>query len=368
MEAYSLRNAIGPYLLCCALLVLSRSSAFAGAPEPAGAAPTAAEDISAPPSDAISRPTGTLNAPVQPLVSAPATTVPEEDNRGFTDRMHSALSDRLLSTATRLDHFFTNESYLKEENKSYVRFRYDIFKEEQAKLSYKPSFDVRLALPALERKTRIDFSAESAENRANAASPVRTAGERFGTTSESNFTTALQFIFRSTPEESFVVRSGIQLVKSSPAAFAAPRYRILFPYDPWQLRLTQEVLYNTRTNWQTDSRIELERILPHDFFFRATTDGVWTAENYDFAYSVSFLLREPLDSSRAIEYAWINNFDTQPLNELIETAVRVAYRQNFLRSWLFYEISPQVRFPRSTGFDARPGILFRIDMLFGAGA
>jgi len=320
---------------------------------------------------AQSSPTSDLStsqsATAQPPMSLPTGSAngEQETRTGFVDTLHANISARILTTATWMDSFFTDESYIKEENRSFVRFRYDIFQEQQARLSLKPAFDLRLALPALERKTRLSFSAEPAENPAAADAPVRTAGERFGTPAQSSFTTALQYVFRATPEESFIIKSGLQFIKTTPAAFIAPRYRILVPYPPWYLRITQEVLWNTRTNWQTDTRFDLERPLPHDLFFRTSLDGVWAASTYNYNYSLSFSIRQSLDASHAIDYAWINSFHTRPVDELTEVAFRIAYRQNFWRSWLFYEIAPQVRFPQNRNFQDTPGILFRLEMFFG---
>jgi hypothetical protein len=63
---------------------------------------------------------------------------------------------------------------------------------------------------------------------------------------------------------------------------------------------------------------------------------------------------------------WSNSYQTRPIHELTQVALSVAYRHSFWREWLFYEIAPQVRFPRDRNFDVTPGILFRIEMFFGA--
>ncbi|MBS1128532.1 MAG: hypothetical protein H6Q96_912, partial [Nitrospirae bacterium] len=84
-----------------------------------------------------------------------------------------------------------------------------------------------------------------------------------------------------------------------------------------------------------------------------------------YPYALSFLLRHPLDGNRALEYEWINSFQTHPTNELLEELVIFRYRQRFWRDWLFLEIAPQYRFPRDRSFEATPGILFRIEMVFG---
>ncbi len=296
---------------------------------------------------------------------APATSEGGEGEQSFLDTLHGQISQEILTTADWMDSFFADENYVKETNRSYVRFRYDIFKEETSPASFKPAVDLRLALPELERKTHLVFSAEPNEPATGPNAPVRTAAERFGTTEQANFTTALQYFFKTTPQESFLVASGMQFSKYSPILFIAPRYRILVPYSRWQLRFTQEVLWRTDTAWQTDTRFEFERQLPKDFFFRTTLDGVWAARVTGYTYGLAFLLREPFGPTHAVDYEWINTYQTRPVDELTEIDFRIRYRHSFWREWLFFELAPQVRFPRTSNFDWIPGILFRLEMIFG---
>ncbi len=41
------------------------------------------------------------------------------------------------------------------------------------------------------------------------------------------------------------------------------------------------------------------------------------------------------------------------------------YRQRFWRDWMYFDITPQVRFPRDRRFNPVPGILFGLEVLFG---
>jgi hypothetical protein len=283
----------------------------------------------------------------------------------FVDVLHGGISKEILSTADWMDSFFADQNYVKEINRSYVRFRYEIFQEERAKTSLKPAVDLRLALPELERKTHLVFSAEPNEPVSGPNAPVRTTAERFGTTAQANLTTALQYFLRTTPRENFAVLSGVQFSKFAPVLFLEPRYRVLAPYRVWQLRFTQELLWRTDTAWQTDTRFELERQLPRDFFFRTSLDGVWASRVIGYVYSLAFLLREPFGPTHAVDYEWINSFQTRPVDELTEIDFRIRYRHSFWREWLFFEVAPQVRFPRDSNFDKIPGILFRLEMFFG---
>ena len=286
----------------------------------------------------------------------------------FVDVLHGTLSNELFSTADWMDSFFADENYVKEINRSYVRFRYEIFQEERAKPTLKPAVDLRLSLPELERKTHLVFSAEPNEPLTGSNAPVRTAAERFGATEEANLTTALQYFFKTTPRESFLVLSGLQFSKNSPVVLFEPRYRLLMPYQVWQVRFTQEVLWRTDVAWQTDTRFEFERQLPKDFFFRTTVDGVWASRVIGYTYGLAFLLRQPFGPTHAVDYEWINTYQTRPVDELTEIDFRIRYRHSFWRQWLFFEVAPQIRFPRDNNFDKIPGILFRLEMFFGRAA
>ncbi|HYA87372.1 MAG TPA: hypothetical protein VEI57_09960 [Nitrospirota bacterium] len=283
----------------------------------------------------------------------------------FVDRWHGKISSKIMTTAQWLDSFFADPNYVKEENRSYVRFRYDIFKEEYSPTTFKPAIDMRLSLPELERKTHLAFSAAPAQTLTGPGAPVLTPAERFGQVEQANLTTALQYFLRATAKENFVVLSGLQFSKFKPVTFLEPRYRFLVPLGGWNFRFTQDVLWRTDTAWQIDSRFEFERQLPKDFFFRTTIDGVWASRVIGYTYSIAFLLREPFGPTNAIDYEWINTYQTRPVDELSEIDFRIRYRHSFWREWLFFEVSPQLRFPQSSNFDNIPGILFRLEMFFG---
>ena len=284
---------------------------------------------------------------------------------GFFDELHSEISERLLTTAVRLDSFFADERSVIEDNRSYIRTRLDAFSEERSHATLKPAVDVRLALPQLEKKAHLVFSAEPAETPATTPGSPSIASDRIGPTENRNVTTAVHYILRATEQQNFIVRTGAQFTHGTPALFIAPRYRYFIPINPWGVRFTQEVIWKTDSTTQTNTVFDLERQLPRDFFFRTSVGGTWINTSTGYFYSLSFSVRQPLDPKRALDYEWDNSFQTRPIGELTEVFFRVRYRQNFWREWLFFEVAPQYRFPRDREFTGTPGILFRFEMFFG---
>ncbi len=315
----------------------------------------AVPEVTAPTAETIqSSPSGTL---WEPEIFGPTI--------GFFDELHVKISEQLLTTAVWLDSFFADERSIKEENRSYIRARLDTFTEERSHATFKPTVDLRLALPQLEKKAHIIVSAEPAETPATTPGSPSIATDRIGPTEERNVTTAIHYVFRATEEQNFNVRSGAQFTHGAPVLFIAPRYRYFIPIDSWSFRFTQEAIWKTDTTWQTNTIFDLERRLPHDLFFRTSAGGTWINTSKGYFYSLSFSLRQPLDPKRALDYSWSNSFQTRPVGELTEVFFNIRYRQNFWREWLFFEVAPQYRFPRDSQYKGTPGILFRLEMYFG---
>lgn len=313
-----------------------------------------------------------------PLVSAPSTTSPEEQKPAaeqpkqgppsptIMDAVHAELSKTIFTTATWLDSFFGDRRYASELNPSYIRFRYNVFLEKGSALLLKPDLDARLVLPQLKEKAHVVISGTPREENEFSAVQSSTAADRSVITDERGVTTGLQYAARQNPSESFVVRTGLKLSTKRSDLRVGPLYRVLVHFPSgWSLRFIEDTLWRSIEGWKYATTVDLERPLPHNLFFRTSTEWVHTEHVNGFIYAVSFSLSHPLNSNRALQYSWVNVFQTRPVHELTEVALRVSYRKLIWRNWLYYEVMPQYRFPRDRAFEATPGILFRLDMLFG---
>ena len=308
-----------------------------------------------------------LTGPTATAPSSPAgPSASESTDSGLVDTLHGGISRGFLTSATWLDSFFGDERYEAEINRSYLKVRFDAFREGSTGMDYRrPNFDLRLVLPQLRKKTRLVISGDP--NDRDDATPAQPGGPgtNIAQTPERNLTTSLQYFPVETNRSNFSLRAGVKLHNGKLAVLAGPRYRYLVPLDPWALRFTQEFVWSTDQRWQSRTTFDFERTLPDGLFFRMTLEGLWSENVIGYPYALSFLLRQPLDHNRAIQYEWVNSFQTHPTNELDEELLVFRYRQRFWRDWLFFEIAPQYRFSRDRSFDATPGILFRLEMVFG---
>lgn len=324
--------------------------------------PNKAEQLTVPSlsGEPLTVPTATV-PPALPQPPAPA-----HVDEGFVDVLHSGISRGFLTSATWLDSFFGDERYEAEINRSQLKVRFDAFREGSGGMDYlRPNFNLRLVLPQLRHKTRLVISGDPNVDVDATATHPGGPGTNLAKPPERNLTTALQYVPLETKFSNFSIRAGVKLHQGKLSMLAGPRYRYLIPLDPWDLRFTQEFIWSSDMRWQSRTRFDLERPLPNGLFFRTSLEGVWSENVVGYPYALSILLRQPLDGNRALQYEWVNSFQTRPTDLLIEELFVFRYRQRFWRDWLFLEIAPQVRYPRSSGFAYTPGILFRLEMVFG---
>jgi hypothetical protein len=301
---------------------------------------------------------------LKPPAQAPSSGATPETT--FVDVLHGGISHTLLTTATWLDSFFGDRRYTSDLNPSYIHYRYNVFLEKGSAPLLKPDLEARLILPQLREKTHIVFSGSPREENEFSAVQSHTTGDKSVSTEEQGVAAGVQYAPRQTPTESFVVRGGIKFSTKGVDLTTGPLYRVLFPFQRgWNLRFIEDAVWRSKAGWKSSSTVDLERPLPHDLFFRASTDWVHTEHVNGFIYAFSFSISQPLSAKQALQYSWVNVFQTRPVNELTEVALRISYRRRIWRDWLFYEVMPQYRFPRLRAFEATPGILFRLDVLFG---
>ncbi len=284
-----------------------------------------------------------------------------EPQTTFMDTVHGGISSGLLNTAVWLDSFFGDERHEAELNESRFKVRSAPFFEDGNWSNARPDYELRLVLPQMRRKTRLVISGDMwDEGEGTGEVPP-------GTTTlphERDVNTSLQVVLPSHKRHSTTVRGGARYSSGDFIYYLGPRYRYLLPLGIWTARFTENMVWQAKKGWESRTRADIERMLPRDLFFRHSVEGVWTEGVTGYLYAVSFLLRQPLDPRRAVQYEWANRFQTRPVDALTEVQVVFRYRQQIWRPWLFLELAPQYRFPRNRSFEAVPGIMFMLEVAF----
>ena len=276
------------------------------------------------------------------------------------DRMHAEITDRVTRSAAWLDAFFVDPVYDEEQNTTRLRLRLDVF----AERGESPEFDVRanlrLRLPGTRDRWSLTVSGDDTDDTDLDRGALQQQRQ-----DESSID--LNYFLTRDPFRSVSISGGIKRRDGDYGLFVQPRFRQLWEMGDWNARFTQKIGYHSKTRFETESRLDFEQLFGDTLFFRATGEVDWYEEQPGIEYSGELLLRQLLDEDSVMSYQWINIFETKPEHVLDVAVVSATYRQRFWRRWMFYEIAPQLAFPNDRDHRATPGILLRLEMLFGRG-
>lgn len=281
----------------------------------------------------------------------------------MADGFRGMISDRLRLSADWLDSFFRDERSEIEENKTSLRLRMYSYYEEGEGTNVKARLRLSLVLPELENKFHIMITGESDQDKKFREIPLSEKRE-IDPGSERNLNLALRYFITATEERNVSFKVGGRIDTFPPVIYAGPRFSVSKTFDPWLLRLTQEVKYFSDDGWESETRFDFERFLKKPVFLRLSTEGSWYEHEPGYFYQLNCSVYHALDQDRVFGYFWNNFFETRPRHRLAETQLGIRYRQKTWREWLFFELIPQVAFREEEDFEPTFGITFAMEAFF----
>jgi hypothetical protein len=295
-------------------------------------------------------------------VSTPEEGVAGEDT--FVDSWHRALSGTITGPAYWIDSFFYDERIEAEENQSRLLLRLESFTEDGEGTDLKLKANLRVRIPYAEKKLKLIITGEP-DDETEADAPGNVTRRSFDRIDQNDVAVALQHSLMEELDRYFSTKLGFVFRNWRPRLFLEGRARIFFNLDQWGARFTERLRWYTDKGWESRTTFDFERPLSERVFFRTTVEGDWLEDQDGFPHSLTFAVAQLISPRRAIEYSWNNSIQTRPNHHLDQITLAARYRQRIWRDWLFYDIEPQLRFPKSDGFRITPGIMLRIEAIVG---
>jgi hypothetical protein len=264
-----------------------------------------------------------------------------------------------------MDSFFSSDHDNAENNKTRVRVTVGGDVEEGSDPSGRLKLNVKLALPKLSKRLSAIGSADgdnSTDVQNSANDDVR---EHYSGTDKQNTTLGVQYQVHSTESTNASLVLSMRIHDYIPVGIFGGRARHNLDLGEWQLRMTQGVLWYTDNGFSLPSRIDLSRMVTDTVMSRTTLRGDWYESEDGYYYEANQWFIQRLGPRQSVAYEWNNHFRTKPSNRLEETNLRVRYRRAIYRDWLYFDLAPQLSFPRDRDFDATPGVYAGFEIRFG---
>ncbi len=280
------------------------------------------------------------------------------DTQVYTaDRVQQSISESLNGAARWVDSFFDDERYIAEDATTKLRLRQSLFLEHGESPEHKTRVGLSLRVPRTKKRLRLFVGSDEETSKT-----PDTLFDRIESRDDQS-AAGVQFFAKSTARQNLSLTTGVKL--DSLELFVGPRYRFTVLLDDWQLRFTQRLRWFTRKGWESTTRFDFEHLLNDRLFFRHTVEGRWREKDDGYQYEIRPSLIQQLHSRKAIEYQWNTLFKTRPNHRLESSVLRMRYRRNFFRPWLFYEVNPQLAVRNDEDFRPKLGITLQVEIVFG---
>jgi hypothetical protein len=294
---------------------------------------------------------------------------PSREPAFLTDRLHDRISSGVLKTAETIDAFFYAPQTEIEENRTTLKINLDLFSEAGARTRLGTGSRLKLLLPGFQDRIHLVLAGDAEDDEQVFGEELDEAPETTNLEEDGandGLNAAVRYFVMDDLRRNLSVSAGMRLRDNRVVGYPELRYRRLFDTDNPSLafRFGQRLLWYTDEGWRETSRFDTDLLLGR-WLWRGFFEGVMEEKTAGYRYNLGLNVFQPVGKRSVLRYEWLNAFDLCTPGQLREIRLSIRYRHNFWRPWLFYEVVPQLSFPESDDFEATPGILLRLEAIFG---
>jgi len=275
------------------------------------------------------------------------------------DAPRDFLSDNFMNMSDRLDIFFSNNATFEELDKSYAELSFNAVAEGYTLPNYYSDTRVFLEMPRTQKRLNLMFQAES-NGELDTDNPDITPG------SPAQQTNALVLRGDLRKTRNWRVYADIG---SENRGFIDPFIRFTYLQNfegsekKWNWTWKEAIFrFGYRGNGVT-SGLRFDRPISDKYHFRFSNQLIWYQNNdfYDRAHSLNFY--QYLEHRNALGYALGLYTTSDPIDSIY--FVQIKYKKLIHKTWLYYEIIPEVLYKESTLFSATPRLTIKLDIMLG---
>jgi hypothetical protein len=289
------------------------------------------------------------------------------------DQAHTSIEQSILEQAIWLDDFFGKANPAKKQQTGYLlRLRNGLRIGQSGSQSFSTDIRLDLALPKVDERLRLMISGGNEPDQLNPRLPEDPGNPGFDRTFQTStriVNTELRYSLIRNSSTDFFLGAGIGLVLP-PNVFARSRYQYTHRLsDLYLFRFAETVFVKTPVGVGETTEVGLERSLNKKTILRLSSAGTVSQEIHAaLEWGTELALLHEISSRSAITAAAGIYGNTGIADWITNYRIYSTYRRNFLRPWLFYELEPQISWPRQSDAKFPTTFVFtaRIEVVFQA--
>ena len=292
--------------------------------------------------------------------TAPQT--PTSDSFDSWETSRDYLSGKITSFASYIDRFFGGDRHYQESNDTVVQL--DLTKLNGYGSDHKIDFAARanLRLPVTEGRLHLLLETDPEKNINAQPTPGSTVIKDKVVVPKS---VALAARYATAKEDvwHFSTDFGVKF-PIPPRPFVRSRASYSIPLGNWRLKAEESVYWFNTLGAGETSQLDMEKIISPPLLFRASSTVTWlnNTQNFDMRQDLSIF--HTLTDRSALLYQVSAFGISNPQYQMSDFVVLMLYRYRMHQKWLFFELSPQLHFPKDRQYQYSPALSMRLEVLF----
>ena len=289
------------------------------------------------------------------------------DSLDYIDAPRNYLSGKIISFASDIDQFFGNDRNYQESNKSVVQL--GLSRASGYGGNGKLALEARanLNLPSTEKRFHLLLESNPDQNitgeppQSQQTTPLTNQVDK-----PQSFGLALRY--EKIKEELKVMHlsadAGLKFQGININPFVRARGSYSVPMDLWRLKAQQSVYWFNTIGVGETTQIDLEHLISEPVLFRATSNATWLKDKQNFDLRQDLTIFHTVSERTALMYQASVVGVSNPQVEVTEYIVSMLYRYRLHRKWIFFDLNPQLVFPKENEFNSSFALNIRLEMMF----
>jgi hypothetical protein len=286
--------------------------------------------------------TGQTTAAEEPATAAITT---ESADTNWIDTGRENLNKRADALANWADSFFGHTRSVEDAASSIIRIRPQFEWDEEDDTDWKIRATGRLYLPRASERLSVVFLGQDDDFEDEFYDPA--------TTASGDSSLAIEYQIGDRNEHKAYLFAG---VKAGPKGQLGARYRYQAPFlDRNRFRFSEELFWVGGDGFGTLTRVDIDRTLSSNTLLRWANRAEYSEESNGIEWNSRIAWAKRLDPGAALRAFTFIRGETDP--ELLKSrGFGMAYRRQFLRDWLFWEIEPRYAWRKRQRDNDREGV------------
>lgn len=275
----------------------------------------------------------------------------------------NAWSYRIGNLGRDLDGFLAGREVPLERSGGYMRIGIHGIWHKGGEVDFDPRVKLKLELPYTEEKFRLIIENDPDEDK-NLQERTRYHALSPSEDNQSTLVGAVRYVFDAIDRWDMSTDLGVK-IRLPPDPFWRFQAQRGWPLaDEWELRLRQRVYYYLKDGLGENTELYLERPWDQNKLLRIKSEAQWSKDDARFEFGQTFSILQRIDDIRATEWRLGILGENQPNVRTTDYFLNLTYRRLLYKDWLFYEVTPELLFPRDDGFRPNPSLSLGLEIIF----